>query len=153
MRLWRLTSKRFADAAFSGLGNKRAGSRWVPAGRLAVYTSEHASTAVLEMMVHIEPAHFRDNFVLIKADLPDDLSMDTVELGSLPDVWRSNYEDDQLQQVGLDWLKRGESVSLKVPSAVVPYEHNVILNPEHLDFDAVTIHEPELFIFDSRLDG
>lgn len=30
MRLWRLTSARFAATAFSGIGNRKVGSRWDP---------------------------------------------------------------------------------------------------------------------------
>lgn len=151
MRVWRLTTKRYADTAFSGMGNRKAGSRWVPEGYLAVYTSEHLSTAVLENLVHMDPAHFTSNHVMIAADIPDTLTMDAISVESLESDWQVRYEDEVLQQVGKDWIARGQSAVLIVPSAVVPYERNVILNPSHPDFASITLHPSEPFFFDGRL--
>jgi RES domain-containing protein len=103
------------------------------------------------MLAHIEPAHFARNFVLIAADLPGDLSTDVVDPDDLPDDWRTRYEDEALQQIGADWLDRVESVALIAPSAVVPTERNIILNPDHPDFGAIEIHDPEPYRFDPRL--
>ena len=151
MRVWRLIARRHASTAFSGIGNKKAGSRWVPEGELAVYTSEHASTAILENLVHMDPSHFQNNYVLIAVDIPDELAMDIVSLESLEPDWQSRYEYDTLQQVGKDWIERGESAVLSVPSALMPQERNLILNPLHPDFAKIIIHEPVDFKFDKRL--
>ena len=56
--------------------------------------------------------------MLIAADLPDDMSIDVITEADLPRDWRTRYEDDELQQVGADWLDRAQSVGLMVPSAV-----------------------------------
>ena len=40
---------------------------------------------------------------------------------------------------------------LQVPSAVVPEEHNFLVNPLHPDFEQLTIGDPEPFEFDERL--
>ncbi len=151
MRVWRLTTRKFAATAFTGVGNRKAGSRWVPEGLLAVYTSQHISTAVLETLVHIDPGHFGNNHVLIAADIPDEIAMDEVDTTALPSNWRELYEDDTLHQVGQDWLNRASSAVLIVPSAVVPQESNVIINPLHPDFVKIQIKEPEEFQFDGRL--
>jgi RES domain-containing protein len=148
---WRLTQKKFASTAFSGIGNRKFGSRWVPVGELAVYTSENASTAVLETLVHMEPAHFKNNHVLIQIDIPDDISMDEVQLEDLPADWKTLYEDADLQQVGKNWIDVGTSAVLIVPSAVGFGERNFILNPEHPDFSEITIGDPQDFTFDGRL--
>lgn len=152
MRVWRLTTKRYANTAFSGIGNRKAGSRWVTEGYLAIYTSEHLSTAVLENLVHMEPSHFTSNHVMFAVDIPDTLSMDAINLESLEPDWQIRYEDEALQQVGRDWIARGQSAVLIVPSAVVPYERNVILNPSHPDFASIILHPSEPFLFDGRLD-
>ncbi|MCU7916797.1 MAG: RES family NAD+ phosphorylase [Candidatus Thiodiazotropha sp. (ex Epidulcina cf. delphinae)] len=151
MRVWRLCTKRHADTAFSGIGNRKVGSRWVPAGYLAVYASERISLAVLETLVPIDPRHFRNNFVLLPADIPDALTLEGVEIDSLPDHWRDAYEDSHLQAVGRDWIERGDSAVLVVPSAVVPEERNFILNPQHPDFVKIEIGDAEPFAFDGRL--
>lgn len=151
MRVWRLTTRKYAATAFSGIGNREAGSRWVPEGLLAIYTSENLSTAVLETLVHIEPSHFSYNFVCIKAEIPDDITMDELSLADLPQDWQSRFEDSELQQVGAEWIVRGSSAILIVPSAVVPQERNIILNPRHPDFGKIVVGPAEPFIFDIRL--
>jgi RES domain-containing protein len=151
VQVWRLTTRKYAATAFSGIGNRRVGSRWVPEGRLAIYTSENLSTAVLETLVHIDPNHFRDNFVCIKAEVPDNITMDEVSLADLPDDWQRRFEDSELQQVGAQWIDRGSSAVLIVPSAVVPQERNVIINPQHEDFGKIVLSPAEPYLFDTRL--
>lgn len=151
MRAWRLTTKKYATTAFSGMGNRKVGSRWVPEGLLAVYASENLSTAVLETLVHIDPNHFSNNFVYIKAEIPDSIPMDEVFLDDLPNDWQSRFEDHELQQVGAEWIARGTSAILMVPSAVVPQERNVVINPEHEDFDKIVFSPAEAYTFDTRL--
>jgi RES domain-containing protein len=151
MHVWRLTSRRHAAAAFSGIGNQKAGSRWVPLGLCAVYTSEHAATAVLEALVHMDPFHFSNRHLLIPADIPDEMRMETIDIARLPSDWPTRYEDPLLQQIGEDWIRRAETAFLIVPCAVVPEERNIIVNPQHSDFHSVGILPPREFHFDARL--
>ena len=151
MRVWRICSRRHAETAFSGLGSKRAGGRWTPPGHLAVYTAQHTSTAILEMLAHMEPAHFGVGFVLIAADLPDATTFENIAVADLPKDWRTLQDAPELQRIGLKWLKRGEHSALRVPSALVPSECNFILNPDHPDFAKIEIHPPEPLVFDPRL--
>jgi RES domain-containing protein len=151
VQAWRLTTRRYADSAFSGIGNRKVGSRWVPEGLLAVYTSEYLSTAVLETLVHIDPSHFSDTFVCIQAEIPDHVTVDEVSLADLPKDWQSRFEDSELQEVGADWIDRGSSVILRVPSAVVPQERNIIINPQHEDFAKIVLGPAHPYVFDTRL--
>jgi RES domain-containing protein len=43
------------------------------------------------------------------------------------------------------WAESGDTVVLEVPSAVVPGEHDFLLNPRHPDFHRLTIGHPEPF--------
>jgi RES domain-containing protein len=70
---------------------------------------------------------------------------------SLEADWQNRYEDTELQQVGEDWIERGQSAVPIVPSAIAPYERNIILNPAHPEFEQITIHPVEPFTFDGRL--
>jgi RES domain-containing protein len=38
-----------------------------------------------------------------------------------------------------------------VPSAVIPQEVNLLINPDHRDFSKLIIHPPVEFVFDPRL--
>ncbi|MET0065307.1 MAG: RES family NAD+ phosphorylase [Candidatus Thiodiazotropha sp.] len=151
MRVWRLTTRQHATTAFSGLGNRKVGSRWVPAGYSAVYTSESLSLATLETLVHIDPRHFKNNFVKLWMEIPEGMEMETLQVEFLPKDWREAYEDHRLQAIGQDWIERAENALLVVPSDVVPEENNIIINPLHPDFTDILVGPPELFAFDGRL--
>ncbi len=151
MRLWRLTALRHADTALSGVGNRRFGSRWVSPGHAAVYASATLSLAVLEMLVHMEPRHFRQRYVALPIDLPRGCSVESVDVAALPPKWPTLFESSVLRRIGDEWVRRGESPVLQVPSAVIPMESNYILNPEHPAFPQIRVGEPVPFGFDSRL--
>lgn len=147
--VWRITTARFAATAFSGEGARLYGGRWNPKGFEMVYTAESRSLALLEMMVQDAP--LRARYVLIPVSLPDAVSVTSIEVADLPPDWRKLDRRDALQDIGRDWLVRGDSAVLAVPSAVVPAERNYLLNPRHPDFTRVIIGEPEALETDFRL--
>jgi RES domain-containing protein len=49
------------------------------------------------------------------------------------------------------WVASLRSVALRVPSAVIPQEYNVLLNAAHPDFSRLVVENVELFSFDPRL--
>ena len=65
--------------------------------------------------------------------------------------WQSRFEDSELQQVGAEWIGRGSSAILMVPSAVFPQERNIMINPQHRDFEKIVVCPAEPFVFDARL--
>ena len=95
----------------------------------------------------------RETIFLYGIDLecPDDLSIETLDLTSLPQDWRNLPAPVSTQAIGADWLQRRSSVALRVPSVVVPVDSNVLLNPRHPDMNRVRISRNEAFRFDSRL--
>jgi RES domain-containing protein len=88
--------------------------------------------------------------VVIPARIPDDL-VENLALGSLVSGWSDPSDLRQTQKIGDEWLESRTSVALRVPSALVPREFNVLLSPEHPDWQKVEIGDPEEFRFDSRL--
>jgi RES domain-containing protein len=52
---------------------------------------------------------------------------------------------------GGEWLERGETAVLKVPSAIVTEEWNYLLNPLHMDFRKCRMTTPKPFNFDQRV--
>jgi len=120
--VWRITTVRFAQTAFSGEGARLYGGRWNPEGCEVVYTAESQSLALLELMVQDDP--LRANYVLIPAQLPDDLPVTRIEADQLPEGWRTIDARDVLQSLGQAWLQDAQTAVLRVPSAVVPAECN-----------------------------
>ena len=84
--VWRITTSRFVDSAFSGEGASLYGGRWNPKGYKLVYAAQSQSLALLELMVQDDP--LRANYVLIPAFIPADLPQTRIEADQLPEHWR-----------------------------------------------------------------
>jgi RES domain-containing protein len=148
--LWRLCKAKYAASALTGEGARLYAGRWNPAGVAMVYTSVSKSLACLELFVNLDPALLKDNYVEVAIDLPASLTVPSLDERDLPQDWRvpGNLAT---QQLGADWVRSGRSVALRVPSAVIDGEWNVLLNPVHADFQRLTPQEPKPFRFDPRM--
>jgi RES domain-containing protein len=116
-----------------------------------VYTSGSLALAALEILVHIDLDLAPDNFVSFPVVLPDSLVSEKISEPELPGDWQSEYPPVELQAIGAQWIKRKASAVLRVPSTIVPSEHNFLLNPQQADFANIEIGEPRPFHFDRRL--
>lgn len=148
-RVWRITKERYRGTAFHGEGARLYGGRWNSPGNPTVYTSESPALATLELLVHLEDTQALDNYVLIPADIDDEL-LATLTPDELPANWRRYPAPGSSQEIGDAWIEGSSSVGLAVPSVVVPGD-NVLLNPKHPDFDEVEIGDPIDWDFDPRL--
>jgi RES domain-containing protein len=147
--VWRITTRRFADQAFSGEGARLYGGRWNRVGQPVIYTAESRSLALLEMLVQDEP--WRAHYVLIPTHLPENVSMEILDTTVLPGDWRTHAGREALQTLGGEWLRQSRSCVLAVPSAVMPAELNFLINPLHPDFKRISLGEPEMLNTDMRL--
>ena len=144
---WRLVPAGQSNAAFDGEGARRYGGRWNSVGVPMVYGSEHQSLAVLEVRVHIPMTCPYKSFAF---DF-DEAMMQTFPLQQLPKDWQHEPPPLSLQRLGDEWVKAGDSVILAVPSAIVPNELNLLLNPRYPNFAKIDIHAATDFVFDRRL--
>lgn len=151
MKVWRLVRDRHLEAAYGGAGGLHVGGRWMPRGYRVVYTSESAALAVAENLVHADPTELVGRYWFVPARIPDDLAIAGVSAKDLPEDWRKTRRYPECQRIGLAWHRARGHVGLMVPSAVVPQENNVLLNPEHPDFERVERLEPLEYHFDERL--
>lgn len=149
MRVWRVVTA--GHAAFDGEGTRRFGSRWVPKGLPAVYTSATLSLAALELFVHTDPDLAPKDLLAISTDIPDDLPVRELALSDLPRTWREIPAPAELQELGRSWIVEGKAAVLSVPSVVVTTERNYVLNPAHAGFPRIHIGEPHEFSFDPRM--
>jgi RES domain-containing protein len=101
----------------------------------------------------VAPADAPDDLVSIAADIPSALRVTTVRVDDLPARWRSYPAPEELTALGTEWVTRGASVALRVPSVIVPTEHNYLLNPAHPDFQRIRIGPARRFGLDPRLRG
>ena len=134
-------------ADLSGEGARLYGGRYNPKGIPAVYAAQSISLAALEVLVHLE-----------KSEIPDDYVAMGIEFG-----------DKQVQTLSVQAARRLEGLAssqsasveafqrefygqpvLRVPSVIIPREHNYILLPAGEGLNA-RILWVEAFRFDQRL--
>jgi RES domain-containing protein len=151
MRVWRICKAEHAATAFTGEGAILYPGRWHHPGTPVVYCSESRALAALEQLVHLHHNRLPRNFVCFGVEIPDDLAIREVWTKDLPAAWRRQPGPPELRDIGTRWAESGETVALQVPSAVVPGEHNFLLNPRHPDCGRLAIGDLEPFEFDERL--
>ena len=144
MVLWRIS--RHVD--LSGRGGLTIAGRWHHAGAPVVYLAETPSGALIEVCAHTSANDIPPSFTLLKVVGPD-LPFDEIELASLDQGWASRVEITR--DLGSEWLKRGSSALLRVPSALVPESANYLLNPLHKDAGLFRIEKSYQYPFDARL--
>jgi len=116
-----------------------------------VYCAGSLALAALEVLVHLDPDDLPDDLVSIRAEIPDRLAIEDIDVSRLPRSWRKVPGPLALRRLGSEWARASRSVALRVPSAVVPEERNVILNPKHPDMPKIVLGRPQPFTFDPRL--
>ncbi|HEX9671448.1 MAG TPA: RES family NAD+ phosphorylase [Thermoanaerobaculia bacterium] len=149
--VWRITRQLYAERAFDGEGARLYGGRWNRPGEAVVYTSETLSLAALEYFVQLDPDTAPDDLVAVAAELPPGLAVRSLAPADLPAGWRSYPALEALQELGTAWVRAGETAALSVPSAVIPHERNLLLNPAHPLLTGLRVLPPEPFGFDPRV--
>ncbi|MGH9840126.1 MAG: RES family NAD+ phosphorylase [Blastocatellia bacterium] len=150
--VWRISKLRYAQTAYSGEGARREAGRWHAAGDRVVYTSASAALAALEVLVHTDTDLLpRTDFVVIPAEIPSRTKIARLDPSVLPRNWQAIPSPGELREIGARWLRERKAPVLAVPSVVVPFEWNYLLNPEHPAFKTIRIGTPQAFRFDPRL--
>lgn len=149
-RVWRIVKETCAGSAFDGEGARRAGGRFNSPGSPVIYTSESLALAQLEILVNLPTDRLLASYVAFRADLPDG-KVATLGREELPENWREAPAPRPVRRLGDRWLESGRSLALRVPSAVVPAESNVLINPRHRAFEEIEVHGPVDPEIDDRL--
>jgi RES domain-containing protein len=147
---WRIVRAARVTGAFTGEGGRVYGGRWNSRGTAVVYVSEHESLAALELFVHTMPLPPTERYLSFRLEWEDKLS-EYFPLKNLPPHWNAEPPTFETMQIGDDWVHRGRSVVLAVPSVLSTSEMNFLLNPRHSDFRKIKISEPIEYYFDPRL--
>ncbi|MGN7980025.1 RES family NAD+ phosphorylase [Burkholderia sp. 22313] len=139
MKLYRLAKERMGHYLaddLSGNGAAIAGGRWNPRGMRVLYTCCHASTSLLEALVHMSGILPAGGLFLVTIEVPDAV-YEAAFAPALPDDWATLSEDPvSTARIGQPWLERGEQLAMRVPSVICPTDFNLLLNPLHADFSA-----------------
>lgn len=149
MQVWRLA--RSVYPVMDGEGARRYGGRWNAPGTPVVYTAGSLSLAALELLVHLNPDRLPEDLMAYAIDIPGRLAVQRIDVEDLPDGWDHRAEDAELRRLGQAWAGAEEAAILDVPSAVIPEERNVLINPRHPDASEVTVSHERPFTFDPRI--
>lgn len=150
MVVYRLARKKYAQE-LSGKGAALFGARWNSKGVELIYTSANRSLSMAEVVVHLTLATMPSDYQMISIEIPDYISIKEINESSLPEDWNVFPHQSSTQHIGDDFVAKKEACILKVPSAVTKGDFNILINPNHPDFEKIKIKNVEPFPFDRRL--
>ena len=133
----------------SGVAN-----RWNKSGQFVLYASGSRALATLELVVHRSAIIQSESYKVMVIEIPIEIPEMVLEikLSELPSNWNTLQSYPRLQEIGSKWYEKKESLILKVPSALIPQEHNFVINTAHEWFKTqVKLIDLEEFFWDGRL--
>jgi len=136
----------------SGFGAFLFGGRWNSKGVYALYTSEHISLAALEIVVNYDRSQYKmlPEYYLLTLRVPES-RMVRIQQHVLKEKWIEDVEYTRF--MGDQFLLQQSHLALRLPSAVIPEESNLLLNPQHPDFRKIKITDSRPYGLDNRLFG
>lgn len=150
MEAYRLNRRRYADS-LSGVGAAIKGGRWNSTGIEMIYLATSRALAMAEVLVHLSSGTIMDDYMMLTIHVPDDTSMLHVLPTELPKDWNMIPAGMDTKRVGDVFIREGRACLLRVPSAVVKGDHNLLVNPFHSEANAIKIIGAEPFPFDHRM--
>jgi RES domain-containing protein len=147
MTLYRFSNENFG-VDLKGEGARLHGGRWNSKGLPVVYASITISLSLLELVIHSASYEEIKSHLLMKIEMPDHFFTSLADL-ALKAKWLN--DPDYSRFIGDSFLRSKKSLLLKVPSAIIPEEYNILINPLHPDIKKIKIIKASPFQFDSRL--
>jgi RES domain-containing protein len=150
VRLWRISNHN----DLSRLGGLKASGRWHQKGRHVVYTSDHPASALLEVMVHLEIdfEDLPDTYQLLEIDVRDDVPIERIPVATIEKVSRDWKDDPKItRQLLRPWFEQVRTAAIAVPSAIMPFATNYLINPAHADAARIRVVHAARYPHDHRL--
>lgn len=154
--VWRIATDTPAYEAddLTGAGAKVTGGRWNEAGTPLVYTSETRALACLETVVHLNAGGLPLNRYLVQIELTDAAWANATIFDPTTHVgWEAEPAGRVSIRYGTEWVRSASSLLLIVPSAIVPEERNVLINPLHPDAAGLVAVKQRRWTYDARIRG
>lgn len=147
MKVYRIANKKFAKD-LSGEGAKLYGGRWNFTGDSMLYSASNVALAALEVVVNMQFINIPVDYKLVIIEIPDNIKIHPIFMNFDKD-WTKNMA--LTQYFGQLWLQSKKSLLTEVPSAIIPVDKNILINPLHPDFSKIKILDVVDFNFDNRL--
>jgi len=149
--VYRIQKRQHLDSLLTGMGAQLYGGRWNPIGVPMVYTASTPELALLESLVHVEGTPLEDlpPLLLVELQIPD--SILEIEENELPDGWQDKPVPPSVQSFLRPYLAHRTALAYSVPSVVMPWSRNILLDALHPLMQQVKTLRIEAFTYDPRL--
>jgi RES domain-containing protein len=151
-RVWRIATDTpdYGADDLGGVGAKATGGRWNRAGTAMVYCSENIALACLETFVHLRAGGLPLNRYLVQVDIPEALW--SAAAHPVPAVgWDAIPTGRVSLDAGDAWAAACRTAVMRIPSAIVPEERNVLINPLHPDAKSIKAKRIRKWTYDGRM--
>lgn len=149
MIVYNIRKSKYADSLkASGVAN-----RWNKNDEFVIYSGGAISLSTLELVAHRSFIDVNSNYkvLFIQLDIQES-DITEIKIETLPENWKSIESYPTLQKMGSNWYQSKKSLVLKVPSALVQWEYNFLINVNHPEFAVkVSLDSVEDFVWDNRL--
>ena len=148
MEIFRIVHSKWANS----LTASGYAARWNSTGLFVIYAAENCSLACLENLVHRNGFGNDSDYSLLTISFPKAIKTQEIDPKILPKDCNNTTENGHLicRAIGDSWIRNQQSAILFVPSAIIPKERNVLINPNHSDFKKIKFYKQQ-FAFDKRL--
>jgi RES domain-containing protein len=153
--VWRIAADTpdYGADDLSGKGAEKTGGRWNRKGAALLYCSSTISLACLETLVHLagsDPLPL--NRYLVRIPIPPTAWKKRTVFGPKTNMgWDAEPPGLVSMDWGTVWVKSSTSLIAEVPSAIVPEESNVLINPMHADAGRLRAEKLRRWTYDLRL--
>lgn len=155
MRVWRIATDtpHYAADDLAGTGAKVLGGRWNRPGLPVLYCASSPSLACLETLVHIDTAGLPLNRYLVAIDIPDALwaAREIHSAADLPVGWDATPPGMTSLDFGDAWLESRRGALIALPSAIVPEDTVVLINPQLPNAGTIVATKLRKWLYDPRL--
>lgn len=152
--IWRIAADtpEYEAHDLSGKGAEHSGGRWNQVGTPLVYGSVTRALACLETLAHLAKHPLPLNRYLVQITVPAKAWAAATEIDPEELVgWDAEPAGKASLEWGHAWVTSGQSLLARVPSAIVPEEFNVLVNPAHSDIAGVKARKVRKWLYDARL--
>jgi len=149
MEIFRISTAEHASIlTASGSAN-----RWNKRGQNVIYTGASRSLVTLESIVHKSSIRPTTRYKVMVISVSDNENLvKRITIQELPTDWQTLAAYPFLQAIGSKWYERKKTLLLQVPSAIIPFEFNFVINVDHPGFKKnIQLVRTEDYFFDTRL--
>jgi RES domain-containing protein len=133
----------------SGEGSRLFGGRWNSKGIPALYTSGTSSLAMLETLVYT-PFTMLQGYGIATFELQNHWPVKELLPKDLPNDWDVFPSRRHTAIIGDKMLTAEDAIAMKVPSALLEEEWNLIINPQHPLAQEIRLVEKRPLVFNER---